>query len=404
MKFGYACIPLATHYKTTKKFSLKNFNDEILINCIESNLLGLLEILKYNLHNNIKMFRISSDIIPFGSHEVNNFNWQEHFKELLLTIGDFANKNNIRLSMHPGQYTVLNSPDPAIVNRSIKDLQYHTDFLDSLNMDSSNKLILHVGGVYNDKPSAINRFIKTYSSLDSSIKKRLIIENDEKNFSLYDLLNLSLKIGTPIVLDNLHYFCMENHVHTYRDLTDAFSTWRPSDGIPKVHYSEQAINRRIGSHSNTIHLKNLTDYLNISKNLDFDIMLEVKDKDFSAIKATNFLNKISSKKDLEKQLDIYKYYLLEKSTSTYDIGHDIIMNDGIESFLYYIDSLEDTLNTNSLTALKSFSSNLTLKKSERNYLDKLLLLEDTFKIKAYLLKVILRQNDDSLLSNYFLFT
>ncbi|MBM6839362.1 UV DNA damage repair endonuclease UvsE, partial [Clostridium saudiense] len=139
----------------------------------------------------IKLFRISSDIIPLGSHKINNYNWWDNNKELLNKIGDYIKSNNMRVSMHPGQYTLLNSPKKDVVEKSILDLSFHCKFLDALNLPASHKIILHVGGVYNNKKSAINRFVTEYNNLDNSIKKRLIIENDERFFSIYDLLEIN---------------------------------------------------------------------------------------------------------------------------------------------------------------------------------------------------------------------
>lgn len=143
--------------------------------------------------------------------------------------------------MHPGQYTVINSPNKEVVFKSIKDLQYHCDFLDSLGVDYTNKLILHIGGVYNDKKAAKLRFIENFNSLPSSVKNRLVIENDEKNFSLNDVLEISHLINVPVVFDNLHNFCYGDNNYTTKEIYEkVLKTWKPKDGTMKVHYSQQA--------------------------------------------------------------------------------------------------------------------------------------------------------------------
>ena len=65
--------------------------------------------------------------------------------------------------MHPGQYTVLNSPNPEVVERAILDLDYHTKLLSSLGGGQENKMILHIGGGYGDKSQAIERFALSYN-------------------------------------------------------------------------------------------------------------------------------------------------------------------------------------------------------------------------------------------------
>ncbi|MGL4851025.1 MAG: UV DNA damage repair endonuclease UvsE [Clostridium sp.] len=404
MNFGYACIPLGTKYKTTRKFILKNYSEESLKACIDGNLSDLLQILKYNKDNNINMFRISSDIIPFASHSINDFPWMDVFKEKLLSIGNFAKENNIRLSMHPGQYTVLNTPDKTILEKSIADLTYHCNFLDSLGIDKKNKLILHIGGVYGEKDVAIKRFISTCKDLDKKIIDRLIIENDEKNYSLYDVLNISDKTNLPVVLDNLHFLCKEGSEPSLNDFNLAFNTWTPSDGIPKVHYSQQALNKRIGSHSDTIDISVLEDYLHLTSSHNFDIMLEVKDKDFSAFKATNLILNNRDIDNLNKEFNRYKYFLLEYSEEIYKKGHHIFFNNSFLDFYTFLNSLTFLEKKNSINAFNLFIEEfLDLKSTERNYLNKLFLTKDIGKIKAYLLKLSLRSPSTDILQNYFLF-
>ena len=144
MKIGYACTPLSTSLKTTRKFALTSYNEELLKTTISRNLLDLYKILEFNNKLGIKLFRISSNIIPFGSHSINTFNWPEYFSDELKSIGEFIKKNNLRVSMHPGQYTVLNSPNDEIVHKAIEDLNYHTSLLDSMGLNAEHKIILHV--------------------------------------------------------------------------------------------------------------------------------------------------------------------------------------------------------------------------------------------------------------------
>lgn len=98
----------------------------------------------------------------------------------------------------------MNSPKKDVVERAIKDLNYHAKVLDSLGVGESHKIVLHIGGVYNDKKQAINRFIKNYSNLSNEVKQRLIIENDDKLYNINDVLGISNIINIPVVFDNLH--------------------------------------------------------------------------------------------------------------------------------------------------------------------------------------------------------
>mgnify|MGYP001586874762 FL=1 len=97
MKIGYACIPMILNYRTNRSFVLKNFSYERFYNCVKENLQDLYKILEQNVKNNIYFFRISSDIIPFASHDVNDIKWWEIFKDELCDIGNFIKENNIRV-------------------------------------------------------------------------------------------------------------------------------------------------------------------------------------------------------------------------------------------------------------------------------------------------------------------
>src|SRR3712207_550835 len=205
MKIGYACIPMTMNYGTNRGFILKNFNHERFYNCVKENLEDLYKILEENIKNHIYFFRISSDIIPFASHKINDIKWWKIFKNELDYIGRYIKYNNIRVSMHAGHYTVLNSPSQEVVVKSIADIEYHAKLLDSLGLDYTHKIVLHIGGVYNSKSEAINRFKNNFKKLSSSAKKRLILENDEKMYSIEDVLNLCNDINIPAVFDNLHH-------------------------------------------------------------------------------------------------------------------------------------------------------------------------------------------------------
>lgn len=264
------------------------------------------------------MFRISSSLIPFGSSELNTLVWESTFKDELRDLREFIKTNNIRISVHPGQYTVLNSPRKDVVNNSIKDLEYHVKILNNLAPKSESKMILHLGGVYGDKSEAIERFIDVYNrKLSDKIKKHLVIENDDKLYTVADVLEVSSRTGVPVVFDNLHHEInpsLENY-SIKQILAMVMNTWK--DDKPKVHYSQQDVSKRIGAHSSTINLSQfINDYNEMFLDYDVDIMLEVKDKNRSYIKVNQFF--IPSKTTLEQEWARYKYLIMSISQSAYN--------------------------------------------------------------------------------------
>lgn len=395
MNIGYACTPLTTNARTNRRILLKDFSKDIFFSTAEKNLNDLYKILKWNLQNDIRLFRISSDIIPLASHEINHINWQKDFKDTFNSIGKFINKNSLRLSMHPGQYTVLNSPNEDVVKKSINDIEYHCSFLDSLNLDYKNKIILHIGGVYGNKTLAKENFIKGFHNLSTSAKKRLVIENDEKNFSLDDVLDISSKLSIPVIFDNLHNQCFGDNSYSLKEIySQVIKTWNLNiDGTMKVHYSQQDIFKKKGSHSSSISINEFLNYYNEIKEFNPDIMLEVKDKDISAIKCINALKELNYGTIIPNYLDEienYKLLLLQYGTN-YCNSNNSTCNSIID-FYTYLDKLlvcsHDAIGfKNSLIlALDIIEHDIT--KREYKYFKKLIDENKLSKAKLYLIKLI----------------
>jgi len=305
MRVGYACLTVGVADTSIKSCRMRNADEKRLFQITENNLLSLEHMLNYNAANNIKFYRISSDIIPFGSSPVNNMKWWDVFKEEFEILGKKIRKHNIRVSMHPGQYTVLNSPNEDVVKRAIMDLDYHARVLDALGTGTEHKIILHIGGIYSDKEKAIERFIYNYSRLGNDIKQRLVIENDDKSYNIADVLAIGRKCGIPVVFDNLHHKVNppgsmtgnqiagiktnmainlpDKDMDELEWINECRKTWKSKDGTQKIHYSQQDPDKKPGSHSQSIEVNEFIDFINKLGRTDIDIMLEVKDKNQSAI-------------------------------------------------------------------------------------------------------------------------
>lgn len=285
MKIGYPCINRTLLCTATKTFRLASYSESLLCKTIENNLDCLQDILAFNVAHNILFFRISSDLIPFASHPICSFNWQKHFKETLTDIGMFICAHNVRISMHPDQFIVLNSPRVDVVKRSVRELAYHVEVLDAMGLDDSAKLQLHIGGVYGNKKRSMQRFIKKYQKLDITILTHLVIENDDRRYTISDCLDIHDKTGVPVLIDTFHH-ALKNNGEQLKDLLKcAVSTWELSDGIPMMDYSSQELGMRPGQHAKTLDSTHFLEILAQIRPFDFDIMLEIKDKERSALKA-----------------------------------------------------------------------------------------------------------------------
>lgn len=280
MRIGYPCVSRLTGRTTNHETILRAATPEKLRALTRQNLADLREILRHNLAHGWLLFRIGSSVVPFASHPVNALDWQAEFEQDLTEIGAFARNNGMRLSFHPGQYTVLNSPDPQTVRRAIEEIAYSAAFLDALGMDTASKIVIHLGGIYGDKPAALARFVETVTALGDSLRRRLVIENDERSYTPTDALWVSARTALPVVFDNLHYAANPGPGWLDDLLEQIFATWKPEDGVPKVHFSSQAPGGRIGHHADYADPDEFQAWrLRWAQFGDFDLMLEAKAKD-----------------------------------------------------------------------------------------------------------------------------
>ncbi len=329
MRIGYACITLGAPDISYRSCIQKNATPERLFELIRHNLAALEGAIDYNRANNIRLFRITSDLIPFGSSPVNTLDWADRFADSFQVIGQKIRDSGMRVSMHPGQYTVLNSPDEGVVLRAIDDLAYHARILDACGLNSTHKIILHIGGVYLDKPAAILRFRTRFKALSEHIRKRLVIENDDRNYTIDDVFTIGRDLHIPVVFDNLHHaiYHRQNSPDSSVWVRRCRTTWQTADGPQKIHYSQQDPAKRPGSHTQTIAVRPFLDFCSRLDTDDLDIMLEVKDKNLSALKCQLCQDQNSKRASLEREWARYKYSVLERSPSDYYAIRAVLRDD-----------------------------------------------------------------------------
>ncbi len=287
MKIGYPCVNESLDCSSSRTFRLASYSEERLLETVAQNLACLARILEYNVQHGLLFFRLTSGLVPFASHPVNKYNWQDHFKDTFRELGAYIKRNSMRISMHPDQFVVLNSPTEQTVKNSIAELVYQGSILDLMELDSTAKLQIHGGGAYGDKSTAIGRFAEVYHSmLPDAVKARLCVENDDRTYSLLDCLQLHELTGMPIILDNLHHECINNGEPLDEAIQIAAQTWNPlKDGILMMDYSSQSAGERKGKHTQSIEEQLFHDFLVQTEGIDLDVMLEIKDKEASALKA-----------------------------------------------------------------------------------------------------------------------
>ncbi|MDD6879736.1 MAG: UV DNA damage repair endonuclease UvsE [bacterium] len=303
---GYVSLPLTINLTASKTISYTNFKKDNDINklykIINENLDNLYEILKYNNKNGIKFYRMTSKLIPLGTLKEVSFDYITPFIKKYKKIGEYANKNNIRIDMHPDEYCVLNSTNPKVLENSFEILNYHKKLIDAFGFNDS-CLILHVGSSVFGKENSLVRFKNNFNKLDYDIKKLIVIENDDKVYNVSDVLKLCKELNIRMCLDYHHYICNNNdNLSNY--LTEIFDTWRDYYYPPKVHFSspKSKLKKEFRSHNDYINSEDFINFLELVKNYtdNLYIMLEAKKKDEALFKLVRELKYITEYKFLSE--------------------------------------------------------------------------------------------------------
>jgi UV DNA damage repair endonuclease len=190
------------------------------------------------LDKNLRMVRLSSDMLPVYTQSDWSYFWRrndvrDYCDRNLLAVGDSARRSDVRLSFHPGQFTVLASINPGIVDRSIDEFEYHADLARWMGYGKTFqdlKINVHISG--KEGPAGIRR---AYNRLSTEARNCITIENEENAWGLDDCLALTNIL--PIVLDVHHNWINSGEYISPSDprVQQVVDSWR---GLrPTMHYS-----------------------------------------------------------------------------------------------------------------------------------------------------------------------
>ncbi len=287
---GYACICLGLpHRSTSRTVRVANATPARLRELITANLADLQAILEYNNANRFGLFRLNQSVIPLASHAVNALKWwaEDEFAPQLRLIGDFIKQHGLRVSMHPGQYTVLNSQNPAVVVAGISEICATCRVLDALGLDATHKIIVHAGAGKPDHSAALVRLVETWVTFPDGVRARLAVENDDTTFSVAELLPICRARGIPLIFDLLHHIANPGG-WAHRPLAEIFAevvtTWQAKDGIPKVHFSCQDPLKRAGAHAYWLDPAEFVSFAHALADFTIDMMVECKGKDLALLR------------------------------------------------------------------------------------------------------------------------
>ena len=296
MNLGYACINMSMGKKVTTNRSMvkRTFEARGLDYVSELTLLNsrdIIKILEWNRLNGIKLFRLSSELIPWGDGlDLTQLKDYKEIKFELKRAGDFAKFWGMRINSHPGPFNVLPSPNESVIQKTIADLELHGKIFDMMGLSKTpyNNINIHCNGVYGDKKSAMDRFIQNFKKLSPSVRKRLTLENDDKAsmYSVKDLMYIHERTGIPIVFDYHHHQFCTGGLTEEEALKLAATTW-PEGITPEVHYSEsKALHENNPKEKPQAHSTYINELPN-TYGMDVDIMVEAKGKELAILPFLN---------------------------------------------------------------------------------------------------------------------
>jgi UV DNA damage endonuclease len=296
MNLGYACINMSMGKKVTTNRTMvkRTFEQRGLDYVSELALLNakdIIKILEWNRLNGIKLFRLSSALVPWGDGlDLTQLKDYKEIKFELKKAGNFAKFWGMRINSHPGPFNVLPSPTESVIQKTFADLELHGKIFDLMGLSKTpyNNINIHCNGVYGDKQAAMDRLILNFKRLSPSVRKRLTLENDDKAsmYSVKDLMYIHKHTGIPIVFDYHHHQFCTGGLSEEEALKLAATTW-PKGITPEVHYSES---KSLHENDTKIKPQAHSDYIDRIPNtygIDVDIMVEAKAKELAILPFLN---------------------------------------------------------------------------------------------------------------------
>jgi UV DNA damage endonuclease len=263
-------------------------------------------VLGYCERHDIRMYRFASGLAPYASHpDLPRFHHQvEECAERLAAVGARADALDVRLSSHPGQYVVLNSEQPHTRANAARDVEVQAALMDGMGLGPEAVCVLHLGGTAGGREAALERFERGVEQLSERARARLVVENDDRSFSLGDVLEVHRRTGLRVVWDIHHHHVVDpDRIPDAEALRLALDTW-PADQTPKIHWStpktvleerRKKVGRRVERSWALPELRahaDLVDPIAFEHFLretaagarDFDVMLEAKGKDLALLR------------------------------------------------------------------------------------------------------------------------
>ena len=297
-------LDIYSHSLTFKEFSKYEYDKglDLLTKRIKLNFKNFEKVLKYNYDNKIKFYRMTHTMFPLLTHPSININYKEVFKEDFKRLKEKINKYNIRIDTHPDEFCLLTSDKDIVTNNSIDILKFHLEIFKLLGING--RCVLHIGSSKPTKYEALLRFKDNFNKLSNELKNLIILENDDKTYTVSDTLTLCEELNIPMVLDYHHFICNhEKNEKINKLLPRIIKTWDNTNLNPKMHFSTSINSKQKRNHSTYLNYNFFIKFLKLLKplNTDIDIMLEAKGRDEALFR-------------LIRQLKFYKDFKVKGTT------------------------------------------------------------------------------------------
>ena len=292
IRLGLCCIfknePIRFR-ATTAKYLLRFDRSEQLAKLSGLCLLNsqnLIAALHYSHSHKFGAFRILSPLLPRFTHPDVGYSLADlpdalQIEQNFIRVKEFRDRHDIRLSFHPDQFIILSSPHKEVLEKSISELEYQAMLAEHIGAEIIN---IHGGGAYGDKQSALKRFRKNFQQLSVSVQKRLSLENDDRIYTVKNLLPVCKDLQIPLMYDVHHHRCNPDGLTVEEATCLSLETWEKVGREPYFHISSPKngwSSSKPNPHADYI---DPADFPDCWKGFDLTVDVEAKAKELAVLK------------------------------------------------------------------------------------------------------------------------
>jgi UV DNA damage endonuclease len=283
----------------------------------QENLRNTLRLLKHNRYLGVRVYRMTSKLIPLATHEeLRDWNPYPALAQAFAEVGAFVQEHDMRVSFHPDHFTVLSTPREDVFRKSVRDLEHHVRMLEAMGLDGRALNNIHVGGSYGDKEASGARFVEQFCLMDRRIRDRITLENDDKTFTAAETLALAEEVEVPMVLDIHHHAVNPGGEKALALWPRILRTWdKLSWNVahantafalpPKIHASSPKSVSDPRGHADYLDVEPLLAFLHgIAGSAPVvDVMIEAKRKDEALLRLMDDFNALESSGEAVRVVD-----------------------------------------------------------------------------------------------------